>query len=61
MTDMACHVANGDQCRVTDGKHKGREGKVEDFNVSAGGNVTITVRTADGDRFKTLAKNVARA
>jgi len=61
MADQECHVANGDRCTVIGGKHKGRAGRVEDFNISAGGNVTITVREDDGGRFKTLAKNVEKA
>jgi ribosomal protein S4E len=51
-------VRNGDRCRVTGGVHRGREGTVEDFHVSKGGNATITVREDGGARFKTLARNV---
>ena len=51
-------IANGVHVRVTGGSHKGKTGTVEDRNTSKTGAVTITVRQADGVRFKTLAKNV---
>jgi ribosomal protein S4E len=51
-------VKDGDQCRVVGGTHKGKAGVVRDLNVSKGGNLTITVVQADGERFKTLARNV---
>lgn len=54
-------LANGTRCVVTAGTHKGKSGTVEDLHTSATGAVTITVRQADGDRFKTLAKNVRPA
>ncbi len=54
----AGQVRNGDQCRVTGGAHAGKSGVVEDLQVSKTGHPTITVRQADGTRFKTLARNV---
>ena len=51
-------VANGDSCRVIAGTHKGKSGTVEDLHTSKTGHVTITVRQADGGRFKTLARSV---
>jgi ribosomal protein S4E len=51
-------VKNGDQCMVIAGTHEGKSGTVEDRNVSKTGSITITVRQADGERFKTLARNV---
>jgi hypothetical protein len=51
-------VKNGDRCLVTGGSHAGKSGMVEDRNTSKTGHVTITVRQADGTRFKTLARNV---
>jgi ribosomal protein L24 len=51
-------VANGDACRVIAGTHKGKGGTVEDLHTSKTGQVTITVRQADGVRFKTLARSV---
>lgn len=53
-------IKNGDNCTVIAGTHKGKSGLVEDRNVSKTGHVTITVRKADGVRFKTLARNVRR-
>ncbi|MFL6736325.1 MAG: KOW motif-containing protein [Sphingomonas sp.] len=54
-------VRNGDQCTVVTGTHAGKSGIVEDLNTSKTGHVTITVRKDDGERFKTLARNVRRA
>lgn len=53
-------VANGDRCTVIAGTHKGRSGIVEDYKLSKSGNATITVREANGERFKTLARNVRK-
>lgn len=46
------------KCRVVAGTHAGKSGRVKDINTSKTGHVTITVLQANGDRFKTLAKNV---
>ena len=51
-------IKDGDACVVIAGTHKGKSGVVRDMNTSKTGAVTITVVQADGDRFKTLAKNV---
>ena len=51
-------VRNGDNCLVVGGAHAGRSGIVEDRKTSKTGHVTITVRQDDGERFKTLARNV---
>lgn len=51
-------MQNGESCVVTAGTHKGKAGTVEDRNVSKSGAVTITVRQADGTRFKTLERSV---
>jgi ribosomal protein S4E len=51
-------VRDGDHCRVVGGTHAGRSGIVEDRKTSKTGHVTITVREASGERFKTLARNV---
>lgn len=51
-------VKNGAQCVVVGGTHKGKSGTVADMNTSKTGAVTITVVQANGERFKTLAKNV---
>lgn len=52
-------IQNGDRCIVVAGAHKGKTGVVKDRNLSKGGNVTITVLQENGDRFKTLARNVS--
>lgn len=54
-------VKDGDSCVVTAGTHAGKSGTVRDVNVSKTGHTTITVVQKNGERFKTLAKNVARA
>jgi ribosomal protein S4E len=58
MVASAANVKDGDRCTVVAGTHKGKSGVVEDRNTSKTGHVTITVRQVDGERFKTLARNV---
>jgi ribosomal protein S4E len=53
-------VADGDHCTVIAGTHKGKSGLVEDWKLSKSGHASITVRQADGSRFKTLARNVEK-
>lgn len=53
-------MADGDHVVVSGGTHKGKAGIVEDSRTSKTGHVTITVRPADGVRFKTLARNVEK-
>jgi len=55
---METNLKNGAACQVIAGTHKGKSGTVEDIHTSKSGAVTITVRLADNDRVKTLAKNV---
>lgn len=50
---------NGDQCVVISGTHKGKSGTIQDLHSSKTGAVTITVLQKNGERFKTLLKNVA--
>ncbi len=45
-------------CKVVGGRHEGKYGTVSDVNTSKTGHVTITVIQPNGERFKTLAKNV---
>lgn len=52
-------VKEGDFCTVISGTHAGKSGTVKDINISKTGSVTITVVQSDGERLKTLAKNVA--
>ena len=49
------------KCKVTAGTHAGKSGTVSDINTSKTGSVTITVTQRNGERFKTLAKNVSAA
>lgn len=51
-------VKNGDQCIVIGGTHKGKAGLVQDLKTSKTGQVTLTVLQPDGERFKTLGRNV---
>lgn len=51
-------MENGNQCEVISGAHIGKSGTVQDMKTSKTGHVTITVVQKDGERFKTLAKNV---
>lgn len=55
---MYTNTKNGDMCRVIAGTHKGKRGTIQDLHTSKTGAVTITVVQKDGERFKTLAKNV---
>lgn len=52
------NLKDGDQCKVIGGTHKGKFGTVRDINTSKTGHLTITVVQPNGERFKTLAKNV---
>lgn len=51
-------LKDGAKCNVIGGTHKGKSGVVQDIKTSKTGHVTLTVVPADGERFKTLAKNV---
>ena len=49
-------LTDGAPSKVIGGVHVGKSGTVRDIKT---GHVSITVVQADGERFKTLAKNVA--
>jgi ribosomal protein S4E len=51
-------LKDGDFCKVTGGVHKGKSGTVSDIKLSKTGHITITVVQKNGDRFKTLGRNV---
>ena len=51
-------VKDGDRCEVVKGTHAGKSGIATDLNTSKTGHVTITVVQKNGERFKTLARNV---
>jgi ribosomal protein S4E len=57
-TKTSGKLVDGAQCKVVGGTHAGKSGSVTDINTSKTGHVTITVVQANGDRFKTLARNV---
>jgi ribosomal protein S4E len=51
-------LRDGAQCTVVGGTHSGKSGTVRDIKTGKTGHVSITVVQANGERFKTLAKNV---
>lgn len=51
-------LKDGDFCIVISGTHKGKSGIARDLNISKTGHLTITVVQENGERFKTLGKNV---
>lgn len=51
-------LKDGDFCKVIGGTHKGKSGTATNLNISKTGHLTITAVQENGDRFKTLAKNV---
>jgi hypothetical protein len=51
-------VKDGEFCEVVGGTHAGKAGIVRDIHASKTGHVTITVVQRNGERFKTLARNV---
>ncbi len=57
-TESKQNPKDGDRCLVVAGTHSGKSGVVRDINTSKTGHVTLTVVQANGERFKTLAKNV---
>lgn len=57
-TKSSKKIKDGAQCKVIGGTHAGKSGVVRDIKTSKTGHITITVVQANGERFKTLAKNV---
>jgi ribosomal protein S4E len=51
-------LKDGAKCKVVGGTHAGKSGVAKDIKTSKTGHITITVQQANGERFKTLAKNV---
>jgi ribosomal protein S4E len=51
-------LKDGDQCMVVGGTHKGKSGTVHDIKTSKLGHISITVKQANGVRFKTLGRSV---
>jgi ribosomal protein S4E len=52
------NLKDGAKCMVVAGTHEGKSGLVRDIKKSKTGHVTITVVQKNGERFKTLARNV---
>jgi len=51
-------IKDGARCKVIGGVHAGKAGTVRDIKTGKTGFVSITVVQSNGERFKTLAKNV---
>jgi ribosomal protein S4E len=51
-------VVDGAQCKVISGVHAGKSGTVRDIKTGKTGHISITVVQSNGEKFKTLAKNV---
>jgi len=51
-------LRDGNHCKVVGGTHAGKSGTVRDVHTSKTGHITITVEQKNGERFKTLGKNV---
>ena len=52
-------LRDGAHCKVIGGAHAGKSGVVRDIKTGKTGHVSITVVQSNGERFKTLARNVA--
>jgi ribosomal protein S4E len=51
-------IVDGAQCKVMSGVHAGKSGTIRDIKTGKTGYVSITVVQSNGERLKTLAKNV---
>jgi len=54
----AADLVDGAQCKVVSGVHAGKSGMITDIKTGKTGHISITVVQADGERLKTLARNV---
>jgi ribosomal protein S4E len=57
-TDTSTMLIDGSQCKVIAGAHIGKSGVIRDIKTGKTGFVSITVVQSNGERFKTLAKNI---
>lgn len=57
--ERSAKLRDGGQCKVVGGVHEGKSGTVRDIKTGKTGHVSITVVQENGERFKTLARNVA--
>lgn len=55
---MDKRLKDGSKCKVIGGTREGKSGIARDIKKSKTETVTITVVQVNGERFKTLAKNV---
>jgi ribosomal protein S4E len=55
---LSAKLKDGASCKVIGGVHIGKSGIVQDIKTGKTGHISITVMQANGERFKTLAKNV---
>lgn len=51
-------IVDGVKCKVIGGIHAGKSGTIRDIKTGKTGHVSITVVQPNGERFKTLARNV---
>lgn len=51
-------IVDGAKCKVLSGVHAGKSGTIRDIKTGKTGHVSITVVQPNGERFKTLARNV---
>ncbi|MFN8382971.1 MAG: hypothetical protein U0V02_13570 [Anaerolineales bacterium] len=51
-------IVDGAKCKVIGGVHAGKSGTICDIKTGKTGHVSITVVQSNGERFKTLARNV---
>ena len=57
-TNKQGKLRDGASCKVVGGVHAGKSGVARDIRTGKTGYVSITVVQANGERFKTLARNV---
>jgi ribosomal protein S4E len=60
-SNPSANIVKGDQCVIMHGKFTGKSGLVRHRETSASGDVSIIVEQADGEQFKTLARNASTA
>ena len=56
--DSMGKLKDGAKCKVIGGTHEGKSGVVRDIKTGKTGHISITVVQSNGERFKTLAKNI---
>ena len=56
--NLPVSIIDGAQCKVVAGIHRGKSGTIRDIKTGKTGYVSITVVQPNGQRIKTLAKNV---